>query len=448
MTASQPSAELPPGPAGSPSETTFQWLARPYAFLDECAAAYGDCFTLHFRQFGTHVVVSHPDDVRDVLTGDPHVLHAGRGNALLAPILGRHSLLVLDGQRHAAHRAQLQPAFRNDRTQRSAGAVAQATRRWTASWNDGDLVTVQQTALEISRDVILGLVFGVEEGDRDRCRALIHELMTLVGTNAAFDDQLDGTRVLARFRAARGALHEALQEHIDRRRQAAAEGADDVLAALLVARTPEGEPLPDDEIRDQLVTMLLAGHETTASAITWALLCLQTHPAALRRLVHELDEPGPDLPDERLGDLPYVQAACLETLRLRPVIPVVSREVTSAFRLRDRTIPPGVFVTPCAYLAHRRPEPFPEPDVFRPERFLGGRFSPYAYFPFGGGVRRCMGMSLALLEMQIVLGMLLRTFRFAPAELAPIHPVRRAVTIVASGGGRMYVERRRPAAPH
>jgi cytochrome P450 len=317
--------------------------------------------------------------------------------------------------------------------------VAQATRRWTAAWNGGSTVSIQRTALEISKEVILRVVLGLAEAELDAFSRLVHGLMMLVGTNATFDEAADDPRLMERFRSARGALNDALQEHIDRRRRQTANG-DDVLSMLMAARTDSGHPLPDAEIRDQLITMILAGHETTASSITWALLSLHGEPRALERLLRELDQAGTDLPEERLVALPYLQAACLETLRLRPVIPVVSREVQRPFRLRDRTLPRGVFVTPCAYLAHRRPQSFADPDTFCPERFLERRYSPYVYFPFGGGVRRCIGMSFALLELQIVLGTLLRTFRFAP--LGPVRPVRRAVTIVASGGGKMHVERR------
>lgn len=430
---------LPDGPGLSAAETTFRWFARPLSFLDECAAQHGDTFTLNFARFGTHVILSHPDDVKSVFTGDRRALHAGRGNALLEPILGRHSLLLADGDRHLEQRALLQPAFQAERVQRYASVVTEATRRWTAHWSGGATVSLQRTALDISREVILRVVLGLPEADIERFSALIDAVMVLVGTNATFDDQSGDPRLLARFRAARDALNDALQAHIERRRHGA--GGDDMASAMLAAHDAAGARLSDEEIRDQLVTMILAGHETTASSITWALLCLQEHPAALATLVRELDASRRDVPDEQLAKLPYLQAVCCETLRVRPVIPVVSRELQRPFRLRQQTLPAGVFVTPCAYLAHRRPDAFADPLAFQPERFLDRRYSPYVYFPFGGGVRHCMGMSFALLEMQVVLGTLLRAFEFAPLGTAA-RPVRRAVTIVASGGGKMYVERR------
>jgi cytochrome P450 len=439
MTASA-TTDLPAGPALSAADTTFRWLAQPYAFLDECAAAHGDIFTLRFTRFGTHVVVTHPDDVREVLTANRDVLHAGRGNALLEPILGRHSLLVLDGDRHLAQRALVQPAFRNDRIARYAALVVEAARRWTADWDGEPTVSVQRTALEISKEVILRAVFGLDRDELARFSGLVHDIMVLVGTNATFEAAADGSRVRARFDAARAALDAGLQEHIERRRAGAA--GDDVLSMLLGARTDDGRGLSDDEIRDQLMTLVLAGHETTASSITWALVCLEGAPAVRARLVRELDGVDEAAFEQGLGALPYLQAVCLETLRMRPVIPVVSREVQRPFRVRDHVLPAGVFVTPCPYLAHRRAAVFPDPDTFRPERFLEERFSPYAYFPFGGGVRRCIGMSFALLEMQIVLGMALRRFELALPDGVPLRAVRRGVTIVPSGGARMRVARR------
>jgi cytochrome P450 family 110 len=434
---------LPDGPELSAAETSFRWLAHPYQFLDECAEAYGDTFTLRFTRFGTHVVVAHPDEVRTVLTAEHDVLSAGQGNALLEPILGKHSMLLVDGDRHLAQRAVLQPAFRIDQISTYARVATEATRRWTRPWAAGGTVAIHRTALEISKEVILRAMFGLTGSELDRVSRLVHDLMVLVGTNATFDADCDDPRLLHRFRRARLALGEALQDHLERRGGSGAASEGDVLSLLVAARSESGDHLADEEIRDQLITMVLAGHETTASSITWALLCLHDEPEVLQRLLRQLDDVGRDLSDERLAELPYLQAVSLETLRVRPVVPVISRRVQRPFRLGDRTLAAGVFVTPCAYLAHRRADAFASPSAFRPERFLERRPSPYVYFPFGAGFRRCIGMSFALLEMRVVVGMLLRSFRFAPVRAA--RPVRRAATIVASGGGKMRVEPRRAA---
>jgi len=432
-------AGLPPGPPLSPAETTFRWLAQPYAFLDECAARYGDRFRLQFTRFGTHVIVSHPDDVRAVFAGERDSLLAGRGNSLLEPVLGSHSLLLVDGERHLEQRAMLQPAFTLDRVNASVATVAAAVRRWSDPWVEGTTIGLQRHALEISKEVILKLVLGLEDDELPRYSNLIHRMMSLVGTNATFGNEEDEGPLQRRFHAIRDEMGSALQEQIERRRATAADGTA-MLALLLRQRDTMGKPLGDDALRDQLLTMILAGHETTASTITWALLCLHENPAALTALSQELE--AQDTADNPTGllRLPRLQATCLETLRVRPVIPVISRLLARPLPLRDCTLPAGVFVTPSPYLAHHREESFPDPTRFEPSRFLDRRYPPHVFFPFGGGARRCIGMSFALMEVQVVVGMLLQRFRFRGC--GPVRPVRRAVTIVASGGGKMQIERR------
>src|SRR5262245_4549934 len=189
-------AVLPAGPRLSPAETSFRWLAQPFALLDACAEEFGDRFRLDFVRFGTHVVVSHPDDVRAVFSGDPAVLHAGRGNALLEPILGRHSLLLIDDAAHAATRAQLLPAFRAEQVAGYVPLILAACRRHTAAWQDGDVVSVYRTALAISREVILRAVLGVAPHEVEPLAGLVEQLMALTGTNAPLDDD---PRLLARL---------------------------------------------------------------------------------------------------------------------------------------------------------------------------------------------------------------------------------------------------------
>jgi cytochrome P450 family 110 len=438
-------AELPQGPRLSAKETTFRWLGDPFGLLEECARDLGERFTLEFVRFGKHVVVAHPEDVRAVFAADPEVLLAGRGNALLAPILGRHSLLLADGTAHAEKRAMLVHAFRADRARDYARLVVAATRRATARWDEGAVASVHETALAISREVVLRAVLGLAESETAGAAGLVERLMALVGTNAPFADDPRGGRMTARLLAVRGALVEALSEVVAQRRRSGRSGDNDVLSLLLGARSAAGDSLDDEEIHDQLVTMILAGHETTASAISWAVVALLESEAVCDRLTAEIDDAGAACGDEALASLPYLQATCLETLRLFPVVPVVSREVRRPLRMRERWLPAGVFVTPCAYLAHRRADSFPEPAAFEPARFLGRRYPAHVYFPFGGGTRRCLGMGFALLEMQIVLGMLLRHFRLRGGTHRRARPLRRAVTIVPSGGARVVVEQRRSA---
>lgn len=424
----------PEGTGISVAEAAWRWLAQPFQLLDECSARHGDTFTLDFGRFGTHLFLSHPDDVKSVFRGDPAVLFAGRGNRLLEPILGRQSLLLADGARHLRTRAMLKPTFRVERVQAYAPLVADAALHAAGAWQENQIVSLQRAALDVSKEVILRIVLGLPRDRIEVLSSLVDKLMLVVGTNASFDAGADKPRVIERFRAARTALDDALQEHIDDRRRTRS-SSQDMLSQLVSAQAAPS----DETIRDQLVTMILAGHETTASSITWALFCLSEAPLAHERLCQEIDA-SVDVTDPQSGELSYLAAVCCETLRLRPVVPVVSRELQAPFRLREGELPAGLYVTPCAYLAHRRPSVFPEPERFEPERFLTRRFSPYEYFPFGGGVHRCLGMGFALLEMQVVLATWLRRFSFEPIDA--VRPVRRAVTIVASGGGKMRVRRR------
>lgn len=431
LTAYRDAEALPPGPEAPTTDTTFQWLARPCALLDDCAATYGSTFTLRFARFGTHVVVSDPAHVREVFAADRDVLGAGSGNALLAPILGRHSLLLLDGERHARERALLLPAFRPERLEQLGSFAAEATRRQLDGWDDGSVVSLQRAALAITKEVVLRLLVG---DDAHALDPLVDDLMKIVATNATLDDPDDPSALARRFRAAHEALHAALQALLERRRRQP--NGNDVLA--LLAAWPDAT---DDAIRDELVTFVLAGHETTAATLCWAAVLLADAPDACAALETELDAHA-DLPDARLAGLPRLQTTCLETLRLRPAIPVMSREVLQPFVLGERVLAPGVFVTPAAYLAHRRAASFTEPLQFRPERFASDRFAAHEFFPFGGGVRRCLGMGVALSELQVILGTMLRRVRLTSAMPSPFHPVRRAVTLVPSGGCRMRVARR------
>lgn len=419
---------LPHGPSEAPRQTTFRWLAQPYALLDDCAATYGDTFTLRFTRFGTHVVVSHPDDVRRVFAADRQTALAGRGNALLAPILGETSVLLLDGAPHVAARAVLQAAMRPERTAAHAEIVAAVARAASAQWSAGrhDLLG---HALATARSIILRAVCGVDDAGIAPLSDAIDRLMAIVRTNAPFDEPAADGPLVDRFRAAQAGVHAALDAHLATR-QRDREVVPDLTSALLAAG------LQPAAIRAQLLTMIMAGHETTAAAITWGLLALHATPAALACLRAELDGLSPAASVEQLTQLPYLRAVCFETLRLYPPIPVVSRWLDAPLALRTGALPAGVFVTASAYGAHRRAETFPDPTAFRPERFLGRTFGPSEYFPFGGGTRRCLGMALALTELPIVLATWLRAADFT-LHGTP-RPTRRAVTIIP--GGRWHMD--------
>jgi cytochrome P450 len=372
------------------------------------------------------VVVSHPDDVRRVFTGDPDVLHAGEGNAILKPLLGPNSVLLLDGPAHMRERKAMLPPFHGERMQAYGELIREIAEREVASWPLGLMKTRPRTQA-LTLEVIMRAVFGSrDEGLR---RTLGGILDTLGNPALLMFAVLAGPKLAHHtFHRLRAPLDVLLTQEITRRRAAPdLHEREDILSMLLAHTDMDGARL-----RDELLTLLVAGHETTATALAWALERLAHHPRAWERL--------------RGGDEDYLDAVCKETLRLRPVLPAVIRVLKQPFEIAGHTLPPGVAVVPNILLVHTREDVYPEPFRFRPERFLEQPAGTYTWIPFGGGVRRCLGASFALFEMKAVL----RAVAGQLAELAPAsrradRPARRAVTLVPARDGRIIVARR--AAP-
>jgi cytochrome P450 len=304
----------------------------------------------------------------------------------------------------------------------------------------------------ITLDVILRAVFGLEEGARmSELRALLVTLLEPPPAILVFlpikylDFPLSPYR---KFLRRRDAVDHALRAVI-RMRMASGTSGSDILSLLLAARDDEGQPMTEDELRDELITMLVAGHETTATALSWTFACLLEHPGVGARLTAELDgvrRPDGTIDVDALNNLEYLDAVVKESMRLRPVIPDVVRKLQAPLAFAGYTLPAGVNLTPCIHLAHRRPETYPEPDQFLPERFIGARIDPYAWLPFGGGIRRCLGMAFALYEMKLVIGLVWSRLRLRLASPGPVRVVRRTITLAPEGGTRVVVVERRPAA--
>ena len=420
-------ASLPPGPTTSRPLQTLRWLFRPGAMLEDCQRRYGDMFTLRIAHEGTWVFLAHPDAVKQVFTGDPNVLHAGEANVVLLPLLGHHSVLLLDEPAHMSQRKLMLPSFQGDRMRRYEQVMAEVARAEIDTWPLGEPNPVRPAMQRITLEVIMRTVFGVEDADRlDRMRhALSATLdwgsdprrMAMLATLGP--RRVAGARM---FRRVRDPADELLYEEIRRRRTAPdlAE-RDDVLSLLLQARHDDGEPMSDEEIRDELMTLLVAGHETTASSLAWAVERLVRHPDKLERL--------------RAGEDDYLDAVCKETLRLRPILALVLRRLTEPMEIGGRLLPAGVNLAPCIYLVHRRPDVYPDPLAFRPERFLESPAGTYTWIPFGGGVRRCLGGSFAVFEMKVVLRELVQRLDLRPSDPRPERITRRAITLVPERGG-------------
>lgn len=435
---------LPPGPDAPPLLQAMRYVQWPIPFLEECARRFGGTFTVRLPGRPPLVLFSDPDAIREIFSGDPDDLHAGESNAILEPLLGRHSLLLLDGSEHLHERRLVQPPFHGERMVAYGAVMQEIARRAIDAWPAGRAFAIQPEMQSITLDVILRTVFGLDEGPR--MIELRRELVDLLAVSS--NPQLLLASLQSGGGAPRGAAARPLEARhrvdallfaeIARRRTRPDETRTDVLSLLLAARDESGAPLSDQALRDELVTLLVAGHETTATALSWAVHHLLTHPDVRARLAEEVR--GVDDP-LALSRLDWLDAVVKETLRLTPIVPMVGRRLTRPMTIGGHELPAGVTAAPSIVLAHRRPERWPDPERFAPERFLGTKPTPYEFLPFGGGVRRCVGAAFALYEMKIVLAEIVRRVEL---ELQPGYEarvIRRSVTLAPSEGMPVVVAR-------
>jgi cytochrome P450 family 135 len=403
---------------------TAIWSRRAQWMLEQSRARFGDMFTIRIAYEGTWVMVSDPELVKQVFTGDPRVFHAGEGNEILRPFLGDNSILVLDEKPHIGQRKLLLPPFHGERMQAYGEKMAEIAAREIESWPAGTPYKLRPRMQAVTLEIILETVFGVHGGERmGPLREALRNFLDLT-TNPAMllPVVLSGPHRIKRFPPFRRRIErvdELIHRELAERRAAEdLEERDDVLSMLVAARHEDGSPMSDAEIRDELLTLLVAGHETTATALSWAMERLTRHPEKLERLRTEVIA----------GEDAYLTATIQETLRLRPVIVLVIRKLTEPVEIGDYELPAGAAVTPCIHLVHRDPRTYPEPERFLPERFLETPPGTYTWIPFGGGVRRCLGASFAQFEMAVVLRELVRRREVRPARPESERPFRRAIT--------------------
>jgi cytochrome P450 len=434
---------LPPGPRLPALAQLLEYTFRPLPFFDRCIRRYGDLFTLRMFGLGDFVLVGSPELVKQVFTADAETLRAGSANGIIEPLVGPRSVLLLDGPEHLRQRRLLMPPLHGERMQAYAGLIAEVTNAVIDRWPVGEPFSLHPHMQAITLEVIMRAVFGVDEGPHsERLGRLLVEYMKPPPSIFAFVPALQRDLPLSPYRGflrRRDAVDRELRGIIESRRRAAdGTGRTDVLSLLLAARDEAGTPMTDGELRDELVTMLVAGHETTATALSWAFALILDDPPTRARLRGEI---AGGIEPTAAPRLEFLDAVVKETLRLRPILPDVVREVVAPYRIGGHDIPIGAFVTPFIYGVHRRPDLYPEPTRFLPERFVGAKADPYAWFPFGGGIRRCLGMAFALYEMKIVLATVL-----ARAELrlsgGPVRVVRRTLTFAPSGGTRVVLGER------
>jgi cytochrome P450 family 135 len=446
---------LPPCPSEPPAIQTARWLLRPIAFMESCRRRYGDAFGVRFLGFERPMVMlSDPEAIRALYTAHEHGLPPGRTIAL-QPVMGPSSILLLEGREHLSRRKLMLPPFHGERMRSYEGTVRRVTEREIDSWPEDRPFALHPRMQSITLEVILRAVFGVTDPARaGRLRKLLSELLSGTSSSAL------QFRVLLSRRLGRGGdplerlyrllseIDELLFAQIAERRSDPVGGErEDILSLLLSARFEDGSEMSDREIRDQLVTLLLAGHETTATALAWTLDLLLHHPPQLARLTAEVDTRGSvdvgagtgaggDAGAGEGGDA-YLRAVISESLRLRPVIPLAGRRLASDLNVAGLSLPAGTDVTPAIWLTHTRADLYPEPYAFRPERFLDRAPTTYGWIPFGGGIRRCLGASFAEMEMRIVLDAMLKRCLLRPASSRAEHLTRRNVTFSPRRGTRV-----------
>jgi cytochrome P450 family 135 len=413
MAPPQPSPKLPPGPRAPAALQSFWWSARPESFLSSCRRRFGDTFTVRLTQGGSWVFLSRPADAAAVFTADPGTFVASGTHEALEPLFGSRSVHLLDGAEHLRQRRLLMPPLHGEHLERYAEVIAEVAAEQLRSWPLGEEIAVLPRTRAIALEVIMRGIFGFAVAEGKPVRESLDRVLRLtMGDSRVIAGALLDRRLLRlatrsplfAFRRAMSVLDDALFAEIRRRRSRPEPARQDMLSLLLRARDEGGRPLDDEELKDNLVTLVVAGHETTATGIAWALHFLARSPEALAELPGRLEEDS------------YLESVARETLRLRPPVPLSMRRTTKPFEVSAGTLPPGTRLGVCIPLLHRAEEAYPDAGAFRPARFCGRRPEGHAWAPFGGGTRRCLGSRVAMLEMKIVLRAVLGRYRLEPVE--------------------------------
>jgi cytochrome P450 len=446
---------FPPGPRTSRLVQSVQYALRPYATAAS-AQRFGDRYTVTaLTGLGKMVVFSDPDAIRDIFAGDGDTLRAGEATGqILGPLLGWHSLLLLDGERHLRERRLMAPPFHGERMHVYGRLMRESAIRVVEGWPVGRPFPIHRAMQTVTLDVILRAVFGVDqESAFTAFRALVERFVAQASSASApfialpaFQYDLGWLSPWGRFVRNRQAVRDALLGEITRRRADGIAGRTDILSLLIAARHENGQPMGDEELLDEMFTLLMAGHETTATSLAWVFWHLGRHPDVVEKLRDELaGVVGSEALETRhLSQLEYLDAVIKESMRLTPVATLVARRLHEPAHIGGLALPAGTTVGANIYLAHRRPDAWPDPERFDPDRFVGLRPSPHTFFPFGGGVRRCLGAAMATYEMKTVLAEVLTRVDLRIAPGYRMRPTLRAITIAPSRGMPVVVERRRP----
>jgi cytochrome P450 len=434
-------SQLPAGPRAPAIVQLVATWTRPVGWLQRLRRRYGNRFTVRLPLQPPLVMVGDPDAIKEIFTAPPDVLHPGEGARILQPVVGSNSVILLDEALHLEQRKLLLPAFHGEKMQRLTGLMRELAEREIVSWPTDRSVALHPRLQRLTLEIILRSVFGLEQGQRlDDLRDLLTRLLAFSETPLSLLPAVQ--RVLSRFPPFREfadlleQTDRSIFELIDERRAEVGADRDDVLAMLLQARHEDNSPMSEQELRDELMTALVAGHETTASQLAWAIARLAREPHVVALLREELEAgQGED----------YLTATIYEVMRLNPVLPNAEpRLTTRRVQIGDFEYPPGVALLASASLVHHDPAIYPEPHAFRPDRFLDTQPGTYTWIPFGGGRRRCLGASFALQEMKIVLRAVVERYELAPSRAVPERTRRRSITLSPARGATVRLRARAP----
>ena len=434
----------------------INWIADPLGFQDRCCQRYGDIFSLQLGGLSSVVVVGNPQAIQEIFNQDAK-FDVGRANALAEPLIGQNSLMLMDGDRHRRERKLLMPPFHGERLQTYASQICVITDQVASRWQIGQPFVARTAMQVISLEIILQIVFGLSEGERyQQLKLLLTDWINMI------DSPLRSSMLFFRFlqqdwgncspwgqmNQRKRQVHDLLQAEIEERRTIVASDRTDVLSLMMAARDEDGQAMTDAELRDERLTILFAGHETTATTSAWSLYQVHQQPEIREKLLRELDSLREQLGDKvsplEIAQLPYLTAVCQETLRMYPVLPIIFPRIAKVpVTIGGYQFEANTTLAPTVYLVHYREDLYPQAHQFQPERFLEHQYSPAEYFPFGGGSRRCLGYALAQLEMKLILATILSKYQLALAEDKPVKPQRRGFTLAPAGGVRMVMTGRR-----
>lgn len=460
--------KLPDGPKTPPFVQTLQWITHPLEFLDDCAQRYGDFFTVRRYNTCPAVYISNPQAIQEIFTANPELFNSGLKNKLLQVLFGEHSLSLslLESDRHQYLRRLVMPPFHGECLRAYGQQICDITEQVISQWKVDQLLSVRSAMQEITMRTILSVVFGfnipkfskksgssvqndLTEERFEQLRQLLSSLLDSIGSPVnssliffgSLRRDLGSWSPWGHFLKQKQQIDQILYAEIQQRRENPDPSRTDILSMLMFARDEAGQLMTDVELRDQLITLLVAGHETTASALTWALYWVDRLPEVRYRLLEELYTLAPDSEAMAIARLPYLTAVCQETLRIYPVAVICSPRVvkSSPFQLMGYQFEPGTALVPCIYLTHHREDLYPDSKLFKPERFLEGQFSAYEYLPFGGGNRRCIGSAFAQFEMKLILDKILSHFQLARLDNRPVKPVRRGFTLSPPSSMQMVI---------